>query len=253
MKRFILSVLLAAAIAGLTVQCATSNASETSYGMEAPTRDMTERNLVIKKPFTSINVRTGIKLIYTVGNSYKVRVVGPDDQVEHTVVTVEDGTLKVYLQRDQLSRYKNIDNLSVYVTAPAFRSVSMNSGACFTLTTAMSVPDDFTLKGSSGIIFKADKGLNCATLNVETSSGVIVDINGLKANTAHLSASSGAIVTLSGTVNTLNARLSSGAIAQLSDLQAKEGSVHASSGSTASVRKGNLSIKSSSGAIVHQK
>ena len=93
MMQFIMSAIVAVATVSLTVQCATGTASEITIGAESDTRDMTERNLVIKKPFTSVNVSTGVKIYYTVGTSNKVRIIGPEDQVENTVVTVENGNL----------------------------------------------------------------------------------------------------------------------------------------------------------------
>ena len=80
-----------------------------------------------------------------------------------------------------------------------------------------------------------------------------MDISSLKAKTAHVNASSGAIVTLNGDVATLTAHISSGAIAKFTGLNAHEGSVHASSGSIVNIKKGSLSVKSSSGAIVNEK
>ena len=253
MKRILLTAMLIAATVSLNVQCTSSHATEKSYGMEAAPRDITERNLVIKKAFTSVEVKQGVKLLYSVGTSGAVRIVGPEEQVENTVVTVENGTLKVYLDRDKLPRHLNINNLTVYVTAPAFREVKVSSGCCFTLATSMSIPDDLSVNGSSGAIFKAEHGLTCAAIELHPSSGCIMEISSLKAKTAHVHASSGAIVTLSGDVNTLNAHVSSGAIAKLTGLSAREGSVHASSGAIVNVKEGPLSVKSSSGAIVHKK
>lgn len=254
MKRFILLALLMAATVSLNVRCTTVEASEKSSGMEAAPRDITERNLKINKSFSSVEVKRGVMLFYTVGNANSVRIVGSEELVNHTVVTVEKGTLKVYIERELLPRNMNVNTLAVYVTAPAFRDVSMSSGSCFTLATPMSITNDFSMKGSSGAIFKAEHGLKCGTLDLHPSSGCIVDISSLKAKTAHVHASSGAIVTLKGDVTTLTAHISSGAIAKFTGLNAHEGSVHASSGSIVNIKKGSsLSVKSSSGAIVHQK
>ena len=254
MKRFILLALLMAATVSLNVQCTTVEASEKSPGMEAAPRDITERHLKINKSFTSVDVKRGVTVFYTVGNSNSVRIVGSDELVDHTVVTVEHGTLKVYIERELLPRNMNINTLAVYVTAPAFREVSMSSGSCFTLATPMSIADDFTVRGSSGANFKAEHSLKCGTLDLNPSSGCIMDISSLKAKTAHVNASSGAIVTLNGDVTTLTAHISSGANANFTGLNTHEGSVHASSGSIVNIKKGSsLAVKSSSGAIVHRK
>ena len=207
--------------------------------------------MVIKNAFTNVDVSAGVKFYYTVGSSNTVRIVGPEDQVGYTEVTVESGTLKAYLKREKLPRNSRI-NVSVYVTAPAFRNAKITSGACCTLTTEMTIPGDFTVNGSSGAIFKSDKGLKCAALKVEASSGVNIDIDRLETVKAHLSSSSGAIVTLKGEATALNVGISSGAIANLLDLQVKEGSVDASSGAIVNVRKGILSVHTSSGAIINQ-
>lgn len=256
MKHFILSALLAAVTVCLTVQCTTSYASEKSYPMEASQRDMTERNLVIKKPFTSIDVKTGVNLCYTVGTANTVRIVGPEILVEQTVVTVEDGTLKVYLQPDQLSGTRVVNNLTVYVTAPAFNSAKMSVAGSINMTTEMAISGDLTIKGSSGANFKCDKGLKCATLNVDISSGATVDIYGLRAKESSIHASSGAIATLKGAVNTLDANISSGAVANLTELSAKEGDIHASSGAVVHITEligKTCSFSVSSGSLVKAK
>ncbi len=253
MKKLLLTALLLTSFLAVGVQCTTANALE-SYGTEAAPRDITERNLKIKKSFSAVSVKQGVKLLYTVGNSGSVRIVGLENLVEKTVVTVEDGTLKVYLQTDPLGRTRNVNGLTVYVTAPAFNKLKMSSGGSVVMQSALSVDDDFSVKGSSGSIFKAEKGFKCATLDVDPSSGCIVDITSLKANVAHVNGSSGSIVTLKGSVKTLTAHISSGAIANLEDLKTQEGSVKVSSGAIANIRKGeDLSVVSSSGAIVNRR
>ncbi len=252
MKRFLFLALLLGATAGLNVQCTTSHASET-YSSDSAPRDITERSLKINKSFTDVSVKQGVKVIYTVGSANTVRIVGSEEIVDRTVVTVDGGTLKIYIDRNNNTRFKNNNGPTVYVTAPVFRSISMSSGAVVTMESPISIKDDFSVKGSSGAIFNSEKGLTCGTLDVDPSSGCIVKISSLNAAKANLSASSGAIVSLYGNVNTLTAHLSSGAIAKLADLSAKEGSVHASSGAIVNVKKGSLSVHSSSGAIVRQK
>ena len=113
MKRFFLLALLLAATVSLTVQCTTINASEKSYGSEAAPRDIIERNLKINKEFSTVEVSNGVKLFYSVGKSNSVRIVGPEELVERTVVTVEKGALFVDVARDRLTRGKNIGNLTV--------------------------------------------------------------------------------------------------------------------------------------------
>lgn len=253
MKRIILSALLVLMTAVLTVQCATGNASEKSYNTEGASRDIAERNLVIKKSFTEVDVSSGIQLHYTVGTSNKVRVVGAEELVENTVVTVEGSVLKMYINRDYLSRSRKTNNLIVYVTAPAFNDIKVHTGSCVTMETEMSVAGDFSAHGSSGAIFKANKGLMCKKLHVTLSSGAIAELHDIKATAAFLAASSGAILTAEGAVTTLEANISSGAIANLTGLQARKGSVKASSGAIAKICKGDFEVSSSSGAIIHRK
>lgn len=255
MLQFVLSAIVAVSTVSLTVQCATGNASEMSTILEAAPRDMTERNLVIKKSFTAVEVSTGVKLFYTVGTSNKVRIIGPEDQVEHTVVTVDGSALKISINNESFSKSswgKNV-NVSVYVTAPVFNAIKANSGSIITIETEMSVSGDYTVRLSSGAIFNANMGLKCGTLKVDNSSGSIAKINGIKATNANVDLSSGSILTMSGTVASLDVDVSSGAIANLEGLQANKGRVDASSGAIVNIRKGSLSVDSSSGAIIHQK
>ncbi|MDE6371359.1 MAG: DUF2807 domain-containing protein [Duncaniella sp.] len=253
MKQFLLTAIIAAMTVSLNVQCATSHASENYNGLELSSRETSERNLKIKKSFSKVVVKTGVRLFYTVGSANTVRIFGQEDQVEHTVVTVEDGTLQIYLKRDELSKKPAETNVAVYVNAPAFSYAAMNSGAIFTLDSEMSVSGSFSVQSSSGSIFKSDKGLKCGSLFISPSSGSIVDISGISAGVAKVSSSSGAIVTLKGTATKLDAHISSGSIANLTDLKAKEGSVHASSGAIVNVSKGMIDTHSSSGAIVNKK
>lgn len=252
MNRFTLLALLAAVTVSINVQCASGHASETIYGTETISRNLTDRNLKINKPFSIVSVK-GLQLFYTVGTSNTVRIFGPEEQVDRTVVTVEDGTLKIYLQQDALSQKPMNTNVMVYVNAPAFSKAALISGAIFVMDSEMSVSDSFSVQSSSGSIFKSEKGLKCGSLFINPSSGSIIDISGISAGVAKMSSSSGAIVTLKGTATTLDAHISSGSIANLTEFKANGGSVHASSGAIVNIREGAVNTHSSSGAIVNKK
>ena len=263
MKRFILTALLMAAIVSISVQCSGSHApninQDDTYSYlatEAAPVAQVERNMKINKSFEAVSVRVGVKVYYTVGSGKTVKITGPEDQVNRTVVTVEGNTLRIYLQKEKQEnwRYNGNDNMNVkvYVTAPAFNEAQVSVGGVLNMMTPLKAGGDFTVSGSAGGIFNCDEGLTCETLAVDTSSGCIVSISALDATSADLDASSGSIVTVKGSVKTLDAHFSSGAIANVKSLKAKTGKLRASSGAIVNASEGNFSIHSSSGAIVRR-
>ena len=259
MKRFTLTALLTAAIVSLSVQCSSSHAADTDQSdtysyltstEEAPVAQV-ERNMKINRTFGAVSVRVGVKVYYTVGRGNTVKIVGPEDKVNRTVVTVEDNTLRIYMQQENWRHNRNDNmNVKVYVTAPAFNEAHVSVGGALKMMTPMTVAGNFGVSGSAGGVFNCDEELNCDGLDVNTSSGCIVTISDLLAETADLNASSGSIVTVKGSVTTLDANFSSGAIANVKQLKATAGSLTATSGAIVNASRGSYSVHSSSGAIL---
>lgn len=258
MKRFILMALLTAVTVSISVQCSSSHAADTNQGdtyayltTEAAPVAQVERNMRINKAFGAVSVRVGVKVYYTVGRGNTVKITGPEDQVNRTVVTVEGNTLRIYMQQENWRHNRN-DNMyvKVYVTAPAFNEAHVSVGGVLKMMTPLTTGGDFEVSGSAGGIFNCEEGLTCEALSVDISSGCIVTISDVEAETADLNASSGSIVTVKGSVKTLDADFSSGAIANIRSLKAKTGKLSASSGAIVNASRGSYSVHSSSGAVL---
>lgn len=249
-------MLMPVVILCFTIQILTAGVPAKSSGAEAARRDKAERNLIIKKPFSSIRVEGNYRLIYTVGNTYKVRLSGREELVENTLVTVQNDNLTISLSHDEVMRQlrsRKDWSVKVYVTAPAFSRIDVVNGGSVTMDTGMSVGGKLFVVALAGATFNADNGLTCDTLIVTGADGSIVNIKKIKSNKVLVFSDTGARMNMSGTADFLGANVSSGANADLSRLAAQKIRVTANQGATVTTCKGDVDIHRSSGAVVNKK
>ncbi len=249
-------MLLPVVIFCFTIQILTAGVPAKSSGEEAVRRDKAERNLIIKKPFTSVRVEGNYRLIYTVGPAYRVRLSGREELVENTLVTVQNDNLTISLTHDEVMRQlrsRKDWSVKVYVTAPAFSRIDVINGGNVTMDTGMSVGGKLYVAAIAGATFNADKGLTCDTLIVTGADGSIVNIKKIKSKKVLVVSDTGARVTMSGAADFVGANVSSGANADLSGLEARKVNVKATMGATVTTCKGDVDIHRSSGAVVNKK
>lgn len=241
-------MLLPVVILCFTIQILTAGVPAKSSGAEAVRRDRTERNLIIKKPFTSVRVEGNYKIIYTVGSANKMRLSGREDLVRNTEVTVHNDTLKIHLRHEEVMRQLRSRkgwSVKVYVTAPAFSMLSILNGGSVNMDTGMTVDGKLVVRALADATFIADKGLACDTIVVSGTDGSTADIKDLRSKVVMVSASKGGRIAMSGTAGKVSANASSGTNIDLSGLEAPIVSVKATVGGTVTTCKGAVKVRRS--------
>jgi hypothetical protein len=185
--------------------------------------DETENRKV--KDFNAIKVSTGIDLYLKMGDVETVKVVADEDIIDRVITEVKDGTLRIYMKKDNWFNWGDHKTKKAYVTVKELKSINASSGS--------DVKTEGTLKGES--------------LKVQASSGSDVDIDVIYKN-LWIDTSSGSDAKLSGKVKTLEAEASSGSDIKAQQLESKICKVRVSSGSDATVSvTDELYAKASSG------
>lgn len=193
----------------------------------AGNKDKTENRNV--KNFNGIKVSTGIDLYITMGNSEEVKIVADDDIIDNIVTEVKDGTLHIYLEKNNWFNWGRINETrKAYVTVEQLKSIDASSGS--------DVRSENTLTGDD--------------MDIEASSGSDVYLDLVYKNVS-LKTSSGSDAKLTGKAKYFTASASSGSDIVARDFETEKCQVKASSGSDATVNVSDeLIAKASSGADV---
>lgn len=180
------------------------------------------------KNFNAIKVSTGIDLYLKMGESESVKIVADDEIIDDIITEVIDGTLRIYMKRNNWFNWGGNKTRKAYVTVKELNEISASSGS--------DVKSENTLEGES--------------LKVQASSGSDVEIDVFYKNVS-LDTSSGSDAKLSGKVKTLEVEASSGSDIKAHDLESKICKARASSGSDITVYvTEELYAKASSGADI---
>ncbi|QIA06729.1 head GIN domain-containing protein [Draconibacterium halophilum] len=201
----------------------------TSYGtVIAGNSDETQIRQI--SGFNAIKVSTGIDLYLTMGNTEEVKVVADDDIIDDLKTEVEDGTLKIYMKRQNWFNWgSGNETRKVYVTVKELKKLSASSGS--------DVESTNTLEGES--------------LDVSCSSGSDLKIEVYYKNLL-VDTSSGSDSKIRGKVKTLRVDASSGSDIKAKDLESAICYANASSGSDITVSvSSEIYAKASSGSDIN--
>ena len=193
----------------------------------AGNKDKTEiRNV---RNFNGIKVATGIDLYIIMGNTEEVKIVADDDIIDDIVTEVKDGTLHIYLDKNNWFNWGRINETrKAYVTVEQLGMIDASSGS--------DVRSENTLKGDD--------------MEIEASSGSDVYLDLVYKNVS-LKTSSGSDAKLTGKAKYFTASASSGSDIVARDFETEKCKVKASSGSDATVNVSDeLIAKASSGADI---
>ena len=189
----------------------------------AGSSDETENRKV--KDFDAIKVSSGIDLYLKMGDTETLKVVADEAIIDRVITEVKDGTLRIYMKKENWFNWGDHKAKKVYVTVKELTSIDASSGS--------DVKSEGTLKGES--------------LKVQASSGSDVEIDVFYKN-LWIDTSSGSDAKLSGKVKNLEAEASSGSDIKARELESKICKVRVSSGSDATVSVSDeLYAKASSG------
>jgi len=188
--------------------------------------DKTETRKV--KDFDAIKVSTGIDLYLKMGDTETVKIVADDDIIDDLITEVKDGTLRIYMKKNNWFNWGGNKTKKAYVTVKELNAIDASSGS--------DVKTEETIKGES--------------LKVQASSGSDVELDVFYKN-LWLDTSSGSDARLSGKVKTFDAEASSGSDIKAQRMESKICKVRVSSGSDATVTVSDeLYARASSGGDV---
>jgi hypothetical protein len=182
--------------------------------------------------FKGVKVSMGIELLLQQGDKDAVAVSSSKPEYQDRIKTVvEGGVLKIYIDDNGDSKWRRNIKFRAYVSIRQLEELTASSGA--------------TVKTGSAI--------NISKLDLDASSGAIIEAE-FKGQSIASDNSSGAITKLKGTVESLNVETSSGAIFKGFDLSTTNCTADASSGGLIDITvTKELNAEASSGGSINYK
>lgn len=188
--------------------------------------DKTENRSI--QNFSAIKVSSGIDLYLKMGSSEQVKVVADDDIIHNLKTELKDGTLHIYMKKNDWFNWGGHKTRKVYVSVKQLEKLQASSGS--------DVRCESTLKGEK--------------LDVRASSGSDVELDVIYKHFS-LDASSGSDARAKGKVKFLDVEASSGSDIKAGDLSSVICKARASSGSDITVNVSEeIYAKASSGADI---
>ncbi len=206
-----LNILLIAMVLGVNIQAFAFSSDKTEI-----------RNV---RDFNAIKVSSGIDLYLRMGETEEVKVVADGEIIDEVITEVNDGTLKIYMKKNNNWNWGTTKARKVYVSVKELEKLDASSGS--------DVNSENTLTGES--------------LEVKASSGSDVNLD-IHYKNFSLDTSSGSDAKISGKTKNFEAEASSGSDLTARDLESVVCKVSVSSGSDATVNVSDeLYAKASSG------
>ncbi len=185
-----------------------------------------EETREITETFTAVSASEGIDVYVTQGTDFDIAVKADENIMDLIGTDIKNGKLKIHA-------IENIGRATkkVYVTLPTVTGLYASSGSHLT----------------------AENSIKSDNLEVDASSGALLDAN-VEVKDMEIDASSGANITLSGTAQEVYVDGSSGANIKAKDLMTSQCNAGASSGANVSIHvSDNLTADASSGGNISYK
>lgn len=200
--------------------------------------------------FSGVNVATGVVLNFKQESPISVNVVADADKLQYIVTRVENGILNVYID-DKVQKNLKFKNISVNVSAPNLEQIKTTSGAVFNSINAIN-ETKMNVEVSSGAVVNADLNIK-EQGSITVTSGAVINSR-LKANELIMKLTSGSTANLNGNVGFGKLEVSSGATGNTGNLSFKKVEIHATSGASVSCDvEEELAAKASSGGSIKYK
>ena len=168
MKRLLTLIIAIASVAVLTARV-----TAPSHAGKAEGRSAFSTRSYPLKDFTKLDVGNVVKVIYTQGDTYDVRLTGRTDWLDQMEVNATAGTLKVRAKHSKtFNNVKKKDqpdgqhNFILHLTAPSLQDISL-SGVSLLVSKRLS-SDRLTVRLQGVSAFKAD-AIECDQLNIHLS------------------------------------------------------------------------------------
>jgi len=225
-----------------------SNKHDTKTDIKKTTSTTNENRNVGQ--FSGVNVATGVVLNFKQESPISVNVVADADKLQYIVTRVENGILNVYID-DKGQKNLKFKNISVNVSAPNLEQIKTTSGAVFNSINAIN-ETKMNVEVSSGAVVNADLNIK-EQGSITVTSGAVINSR-LKANELIMKLTSGSTANLNGNVGFGKLEVSSGATGNTGNLSFKKVEIHATSGASVSCDvEEELAAKASSGGSIKYK
>ena len=199
--------------------------------------------------FHGVDISAGVIVDFTQGNDRKVEVIADADKMQYVKTKVENGILKVSIDRSSNKNLK-FKKLLVNIQNPKLDNLYVSSGSIFKTKNKVS-DEKLNAQINSGAIITADFDYSEMTIQANSGSVLTLDIN---AKMLDFSGNSGMIINAKGNAENASFKLGSGASCNAQNLISKNVKVDVNSGAIAKVNASySLDVSASSGAIVQYK
>ena len=199
--------------------------------------------------FHGIDISSGVIVDFTQGNDRKVEVIADADKMQYVKTKVENGILKVSIDRSS-NKNMRFKKLLVNIQNPNLDDLYVSSGSIFKTKNRVS-DNKLDAQINSGAIVTAD--LDYQNIVVQANSGSVLTLD-LNTKEFDFSGNSGMIINAKGSAENVSFKLNSGASCNAQNLEAKNVNVDVNSGAIAKVNASSkLDVTASSGAIVQYK
>lgn len=199
--------------------------------------------------FHGVDISAGVIVDFTQGSDRKVEVIADADKMQYVKTKVENGILKVSIDRSSNKNLK-FKKLLVNIQNPKLDDLYVSSGSIFKTKNKVS-DEKLNAQINSGAIITADFDYSEMTIQANSGSVLTLDIN---AKMLDFSGNSGMIINAKGNAENASFKLGSGASCNAQNLISKNVKVDVNSGAIAKVNASySLDVSASSGAIVQYK
>jgi len=132
--------------------------------------------------FTAMENNTPCNVFYKQGESVRVSIVAPQEQVDKINTYVEDGVLKIEMEDNTF--IKETKNVKINVESPSIESVTvLGSGNVTVQSPVNTLGKDLTLSVKGSGVLKTKKG-ECKEMKADVIGSGNIEIGGLQATSA---------------------------------------------------------------------
>jgi hypothetical protein len=218
-----------------------TNSGTSSSEGKVNNRDSEERNL---GSFTGIEVSSGIKVNFTQGDKQEVRVETDEDKLQYISTVVQGNTLKISIKNPS-NKKLSFNKIFVNVVAPEITKISTSSGSSFVVLNTI-IGNQINIETTSGSLLNGDFDIKNGA-NISTTSGSNLNLN-IKVPRLNFEGTSGSNAVINGNVSQVNFEVTSAANCNAQNLLAENVEATATSAGNLSINvMGNLKAEASSG------
>jgi hypothetical protein len=228
-------------------QTFTSSNPSASSSSNVINRNSEERNV---GKFNGIKVSSGIKVNLTQGDKQEVHVETDQDKLQYIATEVQGGILNIYV-KNPTNKNLNFNKIFVNVVAPEITQISTVAGANLTVLNTLR-GDKINLESTSGSLLNGDFNI-ANTANLLVTSGANLNAN-VRSGQLNFQGTSGSNAVINGNVVEANFELTSAANCNAQNLVVDNATAKVTSAGNLSINvAGNLRAEASSGGKIRYK